>query len=254
MRWTASSVLSMAAPRPGKCFAVATTPPAWSPSAKGTAVAATSAALEPKPRSVAAIVPPGRATSSTGARSTLMPKLRRLAAVSRPWARLKAAPRSPISSAEVVGGPSTRMTRPPSWSVMTSSGSPNPGGRLTACRRRISRRPTARLGRLSAKRMRPATLPSRISRTAAAGGRVPEKPNTIRWPASWARVSWLAALGRGACPSPRVALSTKAPTASPPTMPTASHLRLIFAAVTPTNHTTGQPSGPAPSLAPRCPP
>ena len=44
-------------------------------SARGTAIDATRPGVGPKPRSVSAIVPPGRGTSSTGARSTLTPKL-----------------------------------------------------------------------------------------------------------------------------------------------------------------------------------
>ena len=52
-------------------------------------------ALEPKPRCVAAVSLPGRATSSTGARLTLAPRLRRLRAVSRPCRRLKLGPARP---------------------------------------------------------------------------------------------------------------------------------------------------------------
>ena len=106
---------------------------------------------------------PGRATSSTGARSTLTPSPRRFAAVRRPCSRLKAAPRAPISAAEAVGAPPTRFTSPPSWSTITSSGSRSAGGRRIACRRAIRRRPAARLGKLSAKRTTPATRPAPIA-------------------------------------------------------------------------------------------
>ena len=123
--------------------------------AKGTAVAATAPAVEPKPRSVSAMSPPGRATSRTGARSTLTPTSRRLAAVRAPCSRLKAAPRAPICAAEAVGAPSSRFTRPPSWSTITSSGSRRPAGRGIACSSAISRRPAARLGKFSAKRIDP---------------------------------------------------------------------------------------------------
>ena len=63
----------------------------------------------------------------------------------RPGRRLKAAPRAPICSAEAVGAPSIRFTRPPSWSIITSSGSRSPGGRRIACRRATTRR-AARTG------------------------------------------------------------------------------------------------------------
>ena len=97
------------------------------------------AAVAPKPRSVAAIVPPGRATSRTGARSTLTPRPGAgCAAVRRPCSRLKAAPRAPIFAAEAAGAPPTRFTSPPSWSTITSSGSRSPGGRRIACRSAIS--------------------------------------------------------------------------------------------------------------------
>ena len=89
----------------------------------------------------------------------MTPTSRRLAAVRRPWRALKAAPRAPISRAETVGAPLRRLTRPPSWSVITSSGSRSFGGRGIACRRAIRRRPAARVGKFSAKRTTPAIRP-----------------------------------------------------------------------------------------------
>ena len=80
-------------------------------------------AVEPKPRSVSAITPPGRPTSSTGARSTLTPTSRRLRGGAPALPAAEGGPRAPISSAEAVGAPLSRFTSPPSWSTMTSSGS-----------------------------------------------------------------------------------------------------------------------------------
>ena len=59
----------------------------------------------------------------------------------------------------------------------------------------MSRRPSARLGRLEEKRITPATRPSRIAFTRGVGTVVPEKPATMRWPESWVAGSVLATNG-----------------------------------------------------------
>ena len=120
-------------------------------------------AVEPKPRSVSAMSPPGRATSRTGARSTLTPTSRRLAAV-----------RAALLAAEG-GAAGAHLLRPRrsgrrrSASPGRPPGRPSPAaGRAAAAgagspaAARSARRPAARLGKLSAKRMTPATRPSRI--------------------------------------------------------------------------------------------
>ena len=54
---------------------------------------------------------PGRATSTTGARSTLIPTLARLRPVARPSLRATAGlPVSPTSPGERLGGPGKRLT------------------------------------------------------------------------------------------------------------------------------------------------
>src|SRR5205823_1157455 len=82
------------------------------------------------------------------------------------------------------GGPSTRFTSPPSWSVMISTGR-SCGGRAF-WNAWSSARSWSREEMLRPYRITPAAsrlwMRSRIS----CGALVPSKPNTIRWPASWA--------------------------------------------------------------------
>ena len=130
MRTTPVSVLRGAAPKPGKCLAVAETPPSRSPRAKAAPKRAAAGAVKPKPRPSACGALSGRTTSTTGARSTFMPAARRVAAVARPSARAtEGVPVAPICGALRVGAPGSRFTLPPSWSTMSSSGARSPGGR-----------------------------------------------------------------------------------------------------------------------------
>src|SRR3954449_12348391 len=66
-----ASVFAVAWPSPGKCFAVAATPADRRPDAKAPPSCATRAGVAPNARLAAN--DPGRLTSSTGARSTLIP-------------------------------------------------------------------------------------------------------------------------------------------------------------------------------------
>ena len=116
IRTAAASVLTSAAPKPGKCLAVAATPPRCRPRTKRVPYTATCAGLVPKPRPSAASAPSGRGTSSTGARSTFMPAARSVAAVALPSASAMAgSPVAAISGGERRGAPGSRFTsaRPP---------------------------------------------------------------------------------------------------------------------------------------------
>ena len=77
MATSLSSGLTVARPRPGKCFGLATTPPSWRPWAKATPTVVTTAGLEPKVRLLIVSAVFGCETSRTGARSTLIPRLLR---------------------------------------------------------------------------------------------------------------------------------------------------------------------------------
>ncbi len=101
--WTASSVFDAGGADAREVLRGGGDPASCSPSANGTPLSSTAAGVEPKPRSSAAMSPPGRASSSTGARSTLTPTSRRFRAVRLPCSRLKAGPLSPISRADASG-------------------------------------------------------------------------------------------------------------------------------------------------------
>ena len=124
-----------------------------------------------------------------GARSTLTPAPARKRPVARPAARAEAGPRAPCRAALRDGGPSRRRTRPPSWSIITSSGTSTAAGRGIACRRRVSARAAAGDGTLGPSRITAPASPRRMRRTRSGGGTVPGKPKTIRCPASCAGVS-----------------------------------------------------------------
>ena len=103
-RSAAKSVLTLASPRPGKCFAVAATPPFWSPSANATPTSATTPGSSENARPE--MNEPGAGTSSTGARSTLTPDWARYEAVASPSAEDAAAsPSAPSCAGERFGGP-----------------------------------------------------------------------------------------------------------------------------------------------------
>src|SRR5918995_6909804 len=131
------SVFATALPKPGKCFAAGITPPCSRPFANATPAATTARGSPPKAR--AEMNEEGEAgTSSTGARSVLIPSRARKRPVSRPAERPAAAPPAPSRAGGSSGGPcGRRLTSPPSWSIATSSRgrSPSraaPGGRSIA--------------------------------------------------------------------------------------------------------------------------
>src|SRR4051794_4785689 len=130
---------------------------------------------------------PGRATSTTGGRSRLIPTPFSDRPVARPSLRATASlPVRPTAAGELRGGPGSRLTCPPSWSIMTSSGRP-PGARpAAACRSATSERTLLRERTLRANRITPPSSPAAARRSSASGARVPSKPTTIRWPACWA--------------------------------------------------------------------
>ena len=191
------SVLAEVDPSPGKCLAVAATPSDPRPSANAEPIVPTRPAFEPKARCWSAMKPPARATSSTGARSTLIPWERRLLPVAAPWPRARTAPRAPISAALMLGGPGMRFTRPPSWSIETITGWRSPRGRSVAWIAAVIRRTARFEPMLSSNRITPASSPAAITRSKLAGARLPSKPQTIRCPASWRWVRSAAARGCG---------------------------------------------------------
>src|SRR3954470_4585749 len=177
-----------AAPRPGKCLAVAATPPMARPRAKPTPSCDTAARVRANVRPSCSIALPGRPMSRTGARSTLSPIEWRLCPVARPSRSAYAAPRAPITRAEGFGGPGSRLTRPPSWSTEISSGWVIDAGRRMAWSWEVSRRTDLRLPTFPSKRMTPPICPEEIIRRSAFGGWCPEKPVITRVPASWSSV------------------------------------------------------------------
>ncbi len=191
-----------------------------------------------------AIVPPGRATSSTGARSTLTPAPRRFAAVARPWLRLNAAPAAPICIAEAAGGPPMRFTCPPSWSAITSNGARSPGGRRIACSRRI--KSLARQRGWGGSPRRGSRRPVRRGGSSAPppwAAAVPSKPATMRCPASPASGSLRGALGGGPERSLSSTPKAKAAIARPHPAPIAIRLRLVLAAATVADVMSGSSAG-----------
>jgi hypothetical protein len=166
---TALSVLTRAAPSPGKCLAVAATPPSASPRANPTPIRETVPGFRPNVRPSSEIARPGRPMSSTGARSTFSPIERRLSPVARPSPSAKTAPRAPIALAEGFGGPGSRLTRPPSWSTVINSGG-LPAGRGIDWISAVSRRTEPRPPTFPSKRITPEASPASIIRRSAPGG------------------------------------------------------------------------------------
>ena len=206
IRCTAKSVFSGAAPRPGKCLAVAATPPSCSPSAKGTAVAATCS----RGRAEAAFGLGDRAARPGDVEhrrevdvDAELAQVRRrapaLLAAEGGAARAHLRRRGRRGAAEPLHQPALLVDHHQQRVAQA-------GGRRIACRRAIRRRPAARLGRLSAKRTTPATPPVADRRLhGRRRRRCRSKPATIRSPARRGSDSVLAALGA------RPAASRRAP-------------------------------------------
>jgi hypothetical protein len=123
-------------------------------------------------------LPALRYTSSTGARLTFRPALRRLAAATRPALRAADAgwTERPICFSDLAGPPGSRRTTPPSWSVISSSGSRTGSLLLIAacCSSAATLLSCAWLEMLPPKKMTPATWPARIFARSPAGGVRPE--------------------------------------------------------------------------------
>ena len=116
-------VSSAARPRPGKCLRHPPTPRECRPSRKSRAAARTSSAEPPADRSPRMRSPaPGTARSTTGARSTEMPKCAQISPASSPARRawpLRAARRSESEGPSIAWN---RSTVPPSWSTQRKGG------------------------------------------------------------------------------------------------------------------------------------
>src|SRR5205807_1816113 len=128
------------------------------------------------------MIDPGRATSTTGAKFTFTPTSRRLPPVGRPsWRASFELPSRPISAGEWSGGPSSRFTSPPSWSIVIKRGG-SPCGR-PSWSDLVSDRSWLRELMLRLKRITPPAPPRWIRFSSACGAAVPSNPKMIRWPA-----------------------------------------------------------------------
>jgi hypothetical protein len=152
-----SSVFTCARPSPGKCLAVAATPPERIPSIDARVRAAIPFGVPAKARNpITGAAPAG--TSATGARLTLTPARASWRALARAARRTAAG--SPCSGwpAEGPAQLTVRMS-PPSWSTMTSA-LPRAG----RCRERVSRRQSAGVVALRPNRITPAVSRARSRR------------------------------------------------------------------------------------------
>src|SRR4051794_29833944 len=122
-RTSASSVERLAAPSPGKCFAVAATRPAWSARTNVAVSCATTLGSLPNERSPRK--PRGPSVSATGARSTSTPARRSADAAPAASLCVRSVPSRPSSPAERYGGAQgRRRIAPPPWSTKTRGGRP----------------------------------------------------------------------------------------------------------------------------------
>ena len=173
-----SSVLAVALPRPGKCFAVAATPAVCSPRTNAPTSGATvdgSVPNERVPSKLAGEV----TTSATGAKSMPTPAARSARAAAAASAR--ACPGVAIAAAATSGeAHRRRRTVPPSWSTPTRSGLPRL--HAAAWTRAIAAVVAVSVVQPSPRRMTPPTWPAATrARNAGVGG--PHSGATIVWPA-----------------------------------------------------------------------
>src|SRR5581483_9989392 len=159
--WWESPTVS---PCPGKCLPQASTPAPRRPRASASAMRATRRGSRPKARSPITRLRGFDQTSSTGAKSRSMPT----AASSRPIARPTASAAcgssvAPMTAAggKWVNGRGRRWTRPPSWSMAISGGTPAPpswsaatSARSCAAERTLRRKRMTPPGGCSAKKAR----------------------------------------------------------------------------------------------------
>ncbi len=162
--------------RPGKCLSVYATPCEATPWAKAHARSATSSGLFPNDR-VPRNDPGACSTSATGARSTFTPAERSSLPVASP--SLSAVAADVMSAGARSGGPASRLTVPPSWSVMIKSTGLSPWAAV-ACSSCVSRRVASDpAATLSEKRITPPTSPRRMRSRSDAGGVEPANRATI---------------------------------------------------------------------------
>ena len=175
--------VEVAPPRPGKCLAVAATPPARQPRDGGGHRVA-----RPRPGSLenarpASAAPATLGTSPTGARLTVIPAARSARAAARASRAHRAR-----------GGLLRARTRPAA--PRAGCGSRRPPGRPRRAGRRppgaaraVSARSWSGARTLSRKRIAPAARRSRSASRTYGGAVVPAKRRTISWPTCWRRVS-----------------------------------------------------------------
>ncbi len=235
MSTPASSVFSLARPRPGKCFAVAATPlRSYAPTAAATDPP-TAPGSPGYPRPASAL--PGSVTSATGARLMFTP----MAFSARPAepAAVRAAAGVASPGCGVSGGANFRIRiSPPSWSVATSAPL-----RAARCSLPVSPRVPAASVTLPPKRITPAASSLRSQRRTHWGGSVPSNATITTWPTAFA--SGIAAAGTAGSP-PVVAVGWPGSSPSPPApamTPTTSASTAIAASARRRRRTAGLTPG-----------